>query len=153
MPGLALRWSDDSGNADLALNALGDDLASGGDLEAGTLLSLFLDRRAEDDDPLPAEDGDRRGWWADQFLEDGGDRIGSRRWLLDRAKRLPDTSKRYEEYDREALAWMLEDGVASRIASSYEVREQEAQAALTFHRSGHQPVTLRFAWVWEEVGA
>ena len=41
------------------------DLVAEGSLRTAVILSLFLDRRAEDDDILPNGSDDRRGWWAD----------------------------------------------------------------------------------------
>src|SRR5512143_214117 len=111
---LALVWSVETNNADLSL--IDSDVASDQGLLTAVLLSLFLDRRAEDDDIPPSGDArDRRGWWADEFLEPEGDKIGSRLWLLDRSKIVGETTKRADEYAREALAWMLSDRVVSRI--------------------------------------
>lgn len=76
-------------------------------------ISLFTWRRADPDDDLPA--GDRFGWWGDAFANDQGDRIGSRLWLLSRAKLTPDLPGRAAEYAREALAWLTTDGVAARV--------------------------------------
>jgi hypothetical protein len=45
---LALTWSEKTGDADLSL--IDSDLASDRGLETAVILSLFLDRRAEDDD-------------------------------------------------------------------------------------------------------
>ena len=90
------------------------DLASGADLETAVLISLFTDRLADADDYIPAEDGDRRGWWADTGKPASG-RIGSRLWLLAREKQTNETRLRAEEYATEALQWMLDDGVADRI--------------------------------------
>lgn len=74
------------------------DLVAENTLRTAVILSLFLDRRADDDDVLPNGSNDRRGWWADTvapMTEYGiggglasGDRIGSRLWLLSREKQL-----------------------------------------------------------------
>lgn len=60
------------------------DLVVDESLVPAVLVSLLTDRRAEASDVLPDGSSDRRGWWADAYLE-GGDRYGSRLWLLDRA--------------------------------------------------------------------
>jgi phage gp46-like protein len=93
---LALVWGS-SGGGDVAL--VDSDLASDHGLTTAVLLSLFTDRRAEDDDTPPSgDDSDRRGWWADEFAEVEGDKIGSRLWLLDRSKRTADVALRAEQY-------------------------------------------------------
>jgi len=99
--------------ADYALAGLGLEADEG--LETAVILSLFTDRRAEPDDVIPDGTDDRRGWWADAWPTLSGDRIGSRLWLLHREKQLPGVLARAEEYAREALAWLIEDGVAERV--------------------------------------
>jgi phage gp46-like protein len=77
-------------------------------LETSVLLSLFLDRRADDDDDLPDSSNDRRGWWADSFPDVDGDMVGSRLWLLSRSKEENDTLIKAKEYAEEAMQWMIE---------------------------------------------
>jgi phage gp46-like protein len=78
------------------------------------LISLMTDRRARGDDPIP--DGtDPRGWWADAM---DGQQIGSRLWLLERARNLPEVLRLAEDYIKEALQWLVDDGVAGSITAS-----------------------------------
>lgn len=143
MGDLALAW--DGVDADLAIE--GDDLAGDETPKNAVLLSLFLDRRAEDGDPLPSGDGDRRGWWADAFADVEGDRIGSRRWLLDRSARREDVPRRLERYDAEALAWFVEDRVAERVDVTASAGERELLEAIEIHRPGALP--FQFSRVWD----
>lgn len=153
MPDLALRWNPDRGCADLALNELGDDLAAGGDIENGVLLSVFLNRRADPTDTLPVDGGDRGGWWGDQFLEPRGDRIGSKRWLLGRSAARPDVARQLEQYDREALAWMVEDRVAASADVAAEIVRGTLAEAIEIRRPKGDPVAFRFERAWSEVAA
>jgi phage gp46-like protein len=89
-------------------------------LATAVLLSLFLDRRAEADDQV---DGAglfaRRGWVGDALAIPGaapGDRIGSRLWLLAREKQQDETLRLAEDYAREALDWLVGDGLAAEVA-------------------------------------
>lgn len=82
-------------------------------LPRAVIISLFTWGRALPDDDLPGEE--RMGWWGDSFPQVAGDRIGSRLWLLARAKILNDTPAKAREYAEQALAWLLEDGVASEV--------------------------------------
>lgn len=101
------------------------DLVAEGSLRTAVILSLFLDRRANDDDILPNDSDDRRGWWADTVapMTDygigggsvSGDRIGSRLWLLSREKQLAGVLERARHYAEEALTWLVEDGVATAV--------------------------------------
>lgn len=96
-----------------------DLLKSGGDLKVDTgletavVVSLFTDRRALDSDDVPSP-GDFRGFWGDA----PNDRWGSRLWLLDRAKRTQETLDLGAQYAREALSWLVADGIAATVAAS-----------------------------------
>lgn len=147
MGDLALVWDAALGCADLAV--VDDDLASDDGLRTSLLPSLFLDRRAEADDDLPAADGDRRGWWADQFAEVEGDRIGSRRWLLDRSKRTADVVRRAEEIDREALAWLIDDRVTAQIDIAVTAEGGALIHSITVHRPAGDPASFRFPEAWD----
>lgn len=101
------------------------DLVAEGSLRTAVILSLFLDRRANDDDILPNDSDDRRGWWADTVApmtdygigggSASGDHIGSRLWLLSREKQLAGVLERARHYAEEALTWLVEDGVATAV--------------------------------------
>lgn len=116
---------------------LDGDLAAESGLETAVILSLFCDARAREDDVIPDGTGYRRGWWADSVapLASGGltvredaaaahDRIGSRLWLLSREKQLPEVLRRAKDYAEEALAWLIDDGVARRVSVTPSVPRQ-----------------------------
>lgn len=107
---IKLQYDNDIGEYDIVLGN-GDLLREEG-LETAILISLFTDRRAEKDDPLK-NTGEYKGWWGDQLNEDN-DKIGSRLWLLD-GKTTQQNIKLAENYIREALQWLLDDGVAVKI--------------------------------------
>lgn len=153
--GMALRWNAASGSADISVVA--NDIGGDSGLETAIMLSLFLDRRAEDGDVLPDGATDRRGWWADEFAPVEGDKIGSRLWLLSRAKPVRETALRAEEYAREALAWLVEDRVATRIEVSAEIGELSSGARGLFlggaiYRPGKtDPLRFRYDGVWKSM--
>lgn len=147
---LALVWSNTTGDADPVM--IDSDLASDRGLVTAMVLSLFCDRRAEPDDVPPSGDAnDRRGWWADEFADVEGDHIGSRLWLLDRSKNTNETRRRAEEYVREALAWMLEDRVVSKLGVVVEAVTPALLFAVELQRPGRDAVTYRFAHTWEHL--
>jgi len=121
-------------------------------LVRAVVISLFTWRRANPDDDLPADL--RMGWWGDSFPAVPGDRIGSRLWLLSRAKLLPETLARAKEYAEEALRWLVEDGVAARVEVEVERQGLTTLAlACRIYRSdatGSRPAPLdvRFTDVW-----
>jgi phage gp46-like protein len=149
---LALVWSNATGAADLAM--IDDDLASDRGLITAVLLSLFTDRRAENDDIPPSGDSsDRRGWWADQFADIEGDRIGSRLWLLDRSTLTNETLLRAQQYATEALQWMLDDKVVAGIAIT--VTRMDAPDGILIAgelvRPGRDSVSFEFAHCWDHL--
>lgn len=99
---------------DLVLGSSG--LSQDSSLKTAVILSLFTDRRAALDDSVV---GDRRGWVGDALADDG-DRWGSRLWLLKREKQTEETRRRAIDYANEALAWLIDDGVASLVDVSAE---------------------------------
>jgi phage gp46-like protein len=147
MSDAALTWDLSAGAADLSVVA--NDLAHEDGLRTAVMLSLFLDRIAESSDQLPSGSG-RRGWWADGFSEVAGDRIGSRLWLLGRAKRTDDLLRLVEEYAKEALDWLVEDGVASSVAVTASFpRKGMVGMEVTIARPNGAPGRYRFAATWE----
>lgn len=148
---LALTWSNATGTADLS--KIDDDLASDLGLLTAMILSLFTDRRAEDDDVPPSGDpGDRRGWWGDEFLEIEGDKYGSRLWLLDRSTLSTETLLRAREYVLEALAWMIEDKVVETIDVTVARNGQNGMLiAGELARPGRDPVPFRFDRTWDQL--
>lgn len=99
--------------ADYALDGLM--LQDDAGLNTAVIMSLFTDRRASDDDVLPSSSDDKRGSWMDSFPDVEGDKIGSRLWLLDRAKLTQDTVDKVKYYCEEALAWLVQDGIAKAV--------------------------------------
>ena len=150
---LALVWDETRGDADLVM--IDSDIASDAGLETAILLSLFTDRRAQPDDVPPSGDpNDRRGWWADQFADVEGDLIGSRLWLLDRAKATNETALRAREYALEALQWLIDDGVAASIDVATSIitllgPQRRMLITITGTRPDGSPLTFRFAHVWD----
>jgi len=124
----------------------GADLATDDGLQTAVILSLFCDRRAEADDVLPDASGDRRGWWADAWPDVAGDLWGSRGWLLERAKELPEVERRAEAYAEQALAWLIADGVASAVrASAQRLRRGVLALRIVIERSEEG-----YAAAWEQ---
>lgn len=115
-------------------------------LVRAVVISLFSWRRAL---PGDAVEGQRWGWWGDGIEGDLADRIGSRLWLLVREKLTPTTIARAKEYAQEALQWMVDDGVATRVSVTVERRGVDGLALqVTIERDGAAPLLLRFDNAW-----
>lgn len=141
-----IRTLMSDGVGDWALQPTGLEPDDG--LETAVILSLFTDRRAEPTDDAPG--GDRRGWWGDDYADVPGDRIGSRLWLLAREKQTGAALLRARSYAIEALTWMIDDGVASRIdVEATAPRAGRLVLAITIQRPGEDPRTFRFERAWQ----
>jgi len=123
----------------------GSALASGDDLSTAILISLFTDRTAAQSDDTP--DGDLRGWWGDDAPKYP---IGSRLWLLERVKGPEDVPQRARDYAKEALQWLIDDGVVASfdIASQW-VPPNRLDLLITANKPDGTKIPLRFANVWK----
>ena len=99
-------------------------------LTSPLLIALGLDRRAAPDDTVPslltAPDGTavplgaRRGWVGDVLLADG-QRLGSRLWLLERARRDESTRLAAEDYATEAISGIADyHGAELTVSASWQ---------------------------------
>lgn len=147
MTDVALRYDADLGICDIALD--GGLIATDDGLRTAVLISLFTDARARDDDPLPQPGSDRRGWWGDAEPRVAGDETGSRLWLLEREKIVPGVLARAREYAEAALAWLIEERIASAVEVEVEaIRPQTLAIGVTITRPTG-PARQRFDFVWE----
>lgn len=127
----------------------GDDLARDDGLETSVVISLFTDARANPE-LIPAElpKDDLRGYWGD-IENQVGDFTGSLLWLLKREKQVPATLTRAKQYCRDALKWMIEDKVSSRIevATSY-VAIGWMLIVIDIYRPNGEVVRYRYNYEW-----
>lgn len=123
----------------------GSDLQYGDELTTALLISLFTDRVANADDTIPDGTTDPRGWWAD----DAKYPIGSRLWLLGREKQIDSVAQRAKDYCKEALQWMLDDGIVARfdIDASW-VRASLLGIQISAYRQDGTRVALNFGLAW-----
>lgn len=133
---------------DLVVSGL--DLARDDGLETSVIISLFSDRRATPEQ-VPAElpRDDLRGFWGDVRPAVEGDQTGSLLWLLAREKQTPQTKARAEQYCREALAWMIEDKVATavEVATEY-VATGWLLINIDIYRPDGSAVRYRYDYEW-----
>lgn len=133
--------------ADLALEQFA--LATDDGLETAVILSLFSDARANDDDALPLGQTDRRGWWADAYPVEAGDRFGSRLWLLRAAKQLQQSLNDARQYAEESLAWLVDDGAAKKVeVETFIVRDEVMGMIVRIHRPDGTVTPIRFETLW-----
>lgn len=141
-------WDAAGARGDWRLAAAGQ-LSAGQDLKTAALISLFTWRRARTDDLLPDETGGRKGWWGDAMTRRP---IGSRLWLLQREKQTRIVVQRAKEYADEALAWLVEDKVCTRVEV---ITEVSAPGVLglqcTFVRERKPNLKFQFDFAWNNL--
>lgn len=140
MSDIRLQWRPDVGAADINVKA--NDLEPDDGMETAVALSLFTDRR----------DGGGRGWWADALTPD--DPMGSRLWTLANEKDTATVLQLAPAYAREALAWMVTDGVASEVTASASSLPREPGRSIMLltvgiQRPGQTAATYRYAYNWQ----
>ncbi len=152
MADIRIVWSPEMMAGDWALT--GSVLDTTRELVTALAVSLFTDRLAEDDDPLPDWTTDRRGWWADHEadLVHGATPIGSRLWLIAREKQTDETRLRAEAYIREAVAWMIQARLATDIDVAVDWFAFERLGAdVTIYRGPASSIAVRFETLWEQL--
>lgn len=117
-------------------------------LETAVSISLFTHRRVTDQQ-LPELETSKEGWWGDMFPETDNDQIGSRLWTIRRRKRTQETLLLAEDYTREALQWLIEDGVASAIDVEGEY-DSNGFLNLAIQITRPPGTTSRFNVIWEQ---
>lgn len=149
MTDAALVWNADAWHADIAIER-GAVVLDGG-LRTAILISLFSDARAPADAELPEQSADRRGWWGDDFpvTETRRGETGSLLWLLARSKITQATVNRAREYARAALAWLLADGIASRLDVQVEAQDGQRLAIRVELDRPEGPAREFYDYVWE----
>lgn len=133
----------------------GFDIERDDGLETAVIISLFTDRRASAEQVPPEYPrDDLRGYWGDITNESATDQTGSLLWLLAREKQLPQTLSRAEQYCREALAWMIDDLVSTRIdvVASY-ISQGWMQLEIDIYRPTGQSVRFQYNYEWSAQAA
>ena len=144
MSDITIQWEVAQGRGDWVLS--GALIETGQDLETAVIVSLFTDRVAAADDAIPDGTGDRRGWWGDSGHSMP---IGSRLWLLDRAKGSGETLASARDYIAEALQWLIDDGVVASFEIAVEwTAPSQLGAQVIATRNDGTTVPMSFPWVW-----
>jgi phage gp46-like protein len=156
MSDVRLVWDNNALQGTVRFDRTTNDLETDDGLESLVLVSLFTDALAAGDDPLPdslALVKDRRGWWADHTSDRENDSVGSKLWLLERAKVSQENLRRAEKYAKAALQWMIDEGVAVKIdavAWVTGIRQNQLGLEVRITRSTGTVKSLRFESLWEE---
>lgn len=143
MPDIAIAWDTQNSRGDWTL--VNGDLATGADLEAAVMVSIFSDRDAGPDYSVSE---DRRGWWADAYEPQP---IGSRIWTLERSKKTDAVLAMAKGYAAEALGWLVTDGLAASVDVVTEWQGTRLAIGITITEPDGKKILLNYGAVWGEV--
>jgi phage gp46-like protein len=146
MPDISITWDVANSRGDWTMN--GPVLATGNDIETAILISIFSDRLAQPGDVIPDGSNDPRGWWADDDVP-----IGSRMWLLKRAKQTTQTLQLAYDYLAEALQWMIDDSVVARfdITTQWVRTGVLGAQIIAWSPTGTLLSKGQYAWAWKGI--
>lgn len=141
--------ADTLGAADIKIVPGTYELVRDPGLETAVMISLFSDARASDSDKLPGTFLTRSGFWGSVLLDQN---MGSKLWLLSRSKINNETLRRAEQYCKEALKWMVDDGIAAKIeavASINQTRYNQLDFLIVINRANVDNIFFKFFINWQ----
>lgn len=127
----------------------GDHLAMDSSLRTAILISLLTDRRCD-----PSEAPDKTylgGHYSDSYPTVPGDFVGSRLWTLAGRALTPEVVAQAETYVREALQWMIEDGIVEsqeQIGVRLEAVDRRLDGVVTIAKSDGTLSKWEVAWTY-----
>lgn len=151
MSDITTIWDSANSRGDWKMNGPG--LLSGNDLETAVEISLFTDHVAQSGDIIPDGTRNPRGWWGDVQPDGTVQPIGSRLWLLERSKSpLQSVLNNAVTYARQALQWLITDGVAAavNVTGNWNANNFLALQVTVLRKNG-TIVPLNYEWAWSQI--
>lgn len=121
-------------------------------LETAMMITLLTDKQADIEDELPDESGYRGGWFGDAIPVVADYKIGTKLWLLQRAKTISEIPARAKEYLKDGFQWMVDDGIVQAVNIIVERRRDlktTLSFALSFVKPEGQTIFYKFYYNWE----
>jgi phage gp46-like protein len=144
---IKMIWNNNFLEGDLKLNK--GDLEREEGLETAVFISLFTDRRADDEDEIDNVN-DKRGWWADNTMEN---KIGSKLWQYERIKTTTNDMIKVKAAIEESLQWLIDDEVAKEILVTTErfgsIGNDRIAVSIVIKKSKGNEVAIKFDDLWK----
>lgn len=146
---ILLEWNPAlaAGDWTIANGGIASSQTGSDDLKSAVLVSLFTDRVAPVGYVGPNGDTDPRGWWGDTYEASP---IGSRLWMLARAKKTNSTTilQQARTYCLEALQWLLDDGIAASVSvNTFWFTSTALGITVSIKKPAGQ--AFGYAWTWK----
>ena len=125
--------------------------------ETAIMLTLLTNKRADDNDILPDDYGDKGGWWGDSVPNVVGDQIGWKGWLLRREQTTDAVIARCKEYLIDGFQWMIDDNIVAGVEANVTRVDGILSAPndsvlfiqLNFQKPGGQDIYYKFFYNWQ----
>ncbi len=145
-PQIQLPWSD--------IAIFRGDFYQNDFLETSMMISLFSDAPASTDELNRFNDDQlnkahNRGWFGSTYT--AGIEYGSKLWLLERERRNQETLNLAEQYCKESLKWLINDGIASEINVQCYWNYDVLVIVVEVIREFDENVVKQFSYVWANV--
>lgn len=125
-----------------------NDLVQDTTLESTIVIMIGSNARADDSDSLPSSYNNHGGYWGSSLL---GFELGSKLWLLGRAKLTDDTAVVAAQYTDEALLPLVDEGVAASVKSTASlISNSRIDIETIITRPNGYSITFKFYALWEE---
>jgi phage gp46-like protein len=150
-----IRRGGGAPHCDMAI--VNGDILFGDELESMVLVSLMTNARATAEEYQQAqlvlvENPNNviklNGWWGDSYSSIQGNQIGSKLWTLARQKTTNDVRLLSEEYVKEALQYLIDDGIASTIDTTSVWAEDAVDMSIQITKPDGTLEEFRFQFVW-----
>jgi phage gp46-like protein len=115
-------------------------------LDTAIIMSLFVDKRASQDEI--SEPSLRRGWQGNELNNDSDYEIGSKLFLLDQSRATQKTVNNAESYASDGLSHFIQDGIAKKIDVSGESSGSNVTLNIEFTRDENQVDSKQYM-LWE----
>lgn len=150
---IKMYWDSSALQGDFNTTENTGDIDTDEGLDTAILISLFTDRRINEDDPiLDSNNDNKRGWWGDIVSNVEDDQIGSRLWLLDRSKAVDEVLVQCKEYALESLPWLIDDGIAKNINVIVERCKESTDNRLYFlveiTKNDGELISKKYEYLW-----
>ena len=136
-----------SGIYDFQLDETGD-IETEDFFDTSILMSLFCERRASANE-MPVSHY-RRGWIGNESTPSF--EIGSKVWLFEQSRLTRSTLNGINSVVKEALQWMIDDGIALEISVSSELSQNNSIAIEVTISRPNSKVDKRYFELWENTG-
>ncbi len=140
--------------ADIDIDTKNGDFLQDNFLETSMMISLFSNAPANTDELNRFNDDQlnkahNRGWFGSTYT--AGIEYGSKLWLLERERRNQETLNLARQYCKEALQWIINEGISSKIDVECSWNADVLVINIEVHREFDENIIKQYSYVWDNM--